>query len=313
MTLTSDQTCLHSETVALCRLHRKVEAKLICSLQEIDRLKLYKHFNQPSLFLYAVKEFSLSEPIAYAFIAVARKARDLPPLQTPIGARRISVSKATRIVSCLTADNAQDVIEFAIAYTCREIDFECARRNPKRPKRDRIRPIGADSVEISFTASCSLLEKIQRVQSLEARRGAAQAGLAPAIEAALDAYLKHRDPVRKAERAEARKGGLCTHKVVRVEPVVQSKARAPLTAAQKHAVFARDGGKCTHVGTSGERCKSDRWIDVHHVRPVSRDGGNEPGNLVLLCSYHHELVHQMSLPIEGQVSWLRSREVVYEA
>ena len=85
----------------------------------------------------------------------------------------------------------------------------------------------------------------------------------------------------------------------------------PLTAAEKHAVHARDGGRCAHIGESGKRCNADRWVDVHHVRPVSRGGGNELGNLTTLCSYHHDLVHQTSFPIDGQVSWIRSEVVKY--
>src|SRR5262249_527268 len=87
--------------------------------------------------------------------------------------------------------------------------------------------------------------------------------------------------------------------------------RTPLTAAQKHAVFKRDQGRCTHVDASGRRCNQDRWLHTHHIVHVSQGGNNEPENLTTLCSFHHDLVHQLSLPIEGQVNWLRSPQRGY--
>jgi len=92
---------------------------------------------------------------------------------------------------------------------------------------------------------------------------------------------------------------------------VQKYKRIPLRAAQKHAVFLRDQGRCTHVGMDGKRCNQDRWVDVHHIVLVKDGGTNDPENLTTLCWSHHDLIHQMQLPIEGAVTWLRSPWVAY--
>jgi hypothetical protein len=55
------------------------------------------------------------------------------------------------------------------------------------------------------------------------------------------------------------------------------KRRVPLTALQKHEVFRRDQGKCTHRGLDGNRCNSERFIDVHHIIGVA-DGGPPPAH-----------------------------------
>ncbi|MGE3680673.1 MAG: HNH endonuclease [Bdellovibrionales bacterium] len=88
-------------------------------------------------------------------------------------------------------------------------------------------------------------------------------------------------------------------------------APVPLTVAQRHEVFARDGGCCTHVDAYGQRCKEDKWLQIHHIRPISAGGSNDPSNLTLLCSFHHDLAHQLSFPISDQVSGLRSPQVAY--
>ena len=39
-------------------------------------------------------------------------------------------------------------------------------------------------------------------------------------------------------------------------------------------------------------CGRTRFLEVHHRRPRSQGGGNEPANLQVLCSACHQLVHR---------------------
>jgi hypothetical protein len=123
-----------------------------------------------------------------------------------------------------------------------------------------------------------------------------------AVEAAVDQYLNAQDPVRKAKRAQAKK--VCLHRVKSERPP-ESPRRTKLTAAEEHAVNARDEGRCTHLDPQGNRCNSDRWVHIHQIIPVSQGGTNDPENLTTLCSFHHDLVHQLSFGIDGDVNWLR--------
>ena len=314
ISLTTAQAKLHEGTVALSRQHRQLEAQLVVALQEVDRTRLWRHLDCTSSFQYAVRELGLSEPVAYAFLAVARKAATIQALSDAIAERRLSVSLASRIVGCLTVENATEVIEYAVTHTRREVDWDVARRSPKDDAEDREQPTARDRIKLTVTVSREAFEKIKRVQSLEASCGRGL-GLERALEAAAEEYLERRDPVRKAARARK------TEKPKPEQPAAASElcshrhklyiARVPLTAAQRHAVHARDGGRCAHVGESRKRCGADRWVDVHHVHPVSRGGGNELSNLTTLCSVHHDLIHQTSFPIDGQVSWLRAGSVEY--
>lgn len=288
------------------------------ALQDVGRTGLWRRFDRRSLFAYAVGELGLTDSVAGTCIAFARKAAAVPELQRAIVEGRMSVSLASRIVACLTAENSADLIAYALTHTCREVDMECARRNPRDDAGDSSRPTAKGRIKLVVTVSQATFEKIKRVESLEASCGRGH-GLEQALEAAAEGYLSRRDPVRKAGRAQAKAAKVTTEAAALPKPCTyrdkpknyNSTMRVPLTAAQRHAVHARDGGRCAHVGESGARCASDRWVDVHHVHPVSKGGGNEPSNLTTLCSYHHDLVHQTSFPIEGQVSWIRSTEVAY--
>lgn len=299
--LTPVQSSIHERAVKISTKYLCAERGLIDVLADVERTRLHRNFDCPSLFRYAVDVLGLSEGISYALISIARKSREVPQLKT------LSVSKANRIVSIINKENAAELIRFAKSHTQKEIEFEVARRNPKAASRDRLKPISEDLVEMTNTVSKDFLTKLKRAQSLEAQKGHS-ARIADVLEAVVDKYLFHEDPVAKAARAAA-KSELC---VRRVEPKKPNHSkRIKLSAEQKHTVFQRDGGRCTHVNEKGERCDSDRWIEVHHIRPVSMGGGNEPENLTTLCSFHHDLVHQLSFPVDGQVSWLRERTVPY--
>jgi hypothetical protein len=81
-----------------------------------------------------------------------------------------------------------------------------------------------------------------------------------------------------------------------VAPLKQLK-RKPLKRITIHAVNQRDQGQCTHVSRIG-RCEQKRWLDRHHIVPVSNGGTNEIENLTTLCHAHHKLMHRPLLNAE---------------
>ncbi len=347
LVLSSHQQALHDEALEICTRLKHDEGMLIEVLQKIDHAKLYKKFQRSSLFKYAVHELKLSEPVAYGFISVARKAKEIPGLKAAIQGGRLSVSKASRIVSALTPQNAAGLVDFAIKHSWEKINHEVARVAPKSRAQDKVKFVSEDLVQVTVTISKTAFDNLKCAEALATQKGKKLAGRGDVVEIALREYVERHDPVRKAKRAAARKvtmdekkktfstskqalvsnmpeGGnlkfpisistaevpkepkLCVHRVLRSE-------RVKLTAEQKHVVFNRDQGRCTHTNIEGERCGNDRYLHVHHIIPVSHGGGNEPDNLTTLCSSHHDLVHQLSLPLDNQVTWLRSPTARYLA
>jgi len=96
-------------------------------------------------------------------------------------------------------------------------------------------------------------------------------------------YLERNDPVRKAERAQARKPA-----PIPSQGKVSAARYVPTHVA--HQVSLRDRGQCTFTGAHG-KCRESRWVDVHHVTPVSRGGTSVLGNLTTLCASHHRYLH----------------------
>ena len=64
------------------------------------------------------------------------------------------------------------------------------------------------------------------------------------------------------------------------------RSRRVLTPAGRQAVLARESGRCGCPGC-------DRpGRDVHHLRPWAQGGATELANQVLLCYWHHRMVHE---------------------
>ena len=64
-------------------------------------------------------------------------------------------------------------------------------------------------------------------------------------------------------------------------------------------------------------CGARRFAEAHHIR-WWRDGGRtDPENLLLICSFHHRLVHELGWRVkrrsDGDVWWFRPDGVRYRA
>jgi 5-methylcytosine-specific restriction endonuclease McrA len=291
---------IHQQALSLSRSRKRNDAEVMENLILLEQSQLYKKLDKRNLFTYAVDILGHDEGFAYSAINIARKSVQFPALRMAVSKRKLSLGKASRIASSLTDENAVELVDYACSHTTDEINQEVARRNPKRESKDRVKWISDDLVEITTTMTRKDYEKLKRAERLEAPKKRGEV-----IGLCLAEYLFKHDPVQKAERSTKREPAMA-QKFCNTE-----KRRVPLTAQQKHEVFRRDQGKCTHTGLDGTRCNSERFIDIHHIIRVADGGENDPANLTTLCSFHHDLVHQLSLPIDGQVSWIREPVVEY--
>jgi hypothetical protein len=81
--------------------------------------------------------------------------------------------------------------------------------------------------------------------------------------------------------------------------------RSPTVAAwMRRAVVVRDGEVCSFPG-----CGRTRYLECHHIVPVSKGGETVLDNLVLVCWEHHSLVHEGGWSLRGPggpgLGWLR--------
>jgi hypothetical protein len=70
------------------------------------------------------------------------------------------------------------------------------------------------------------------------------------------------------------------------EPLDIGRKTRSIPAAIDRALRARDGG-CRFPG-----CDRTRWCEGHHIKHWANGGETKLANLVLLCGFHHGLVHE---------------------
>ena len=273
------QQALHDRALAISLEYKRVEFQLIEVLQDIEREKIYKYLECASVFKYAVDILGLPESVAYAFITVARKAKQVAALHKTLFEQSLTVHKISRMVSVLNDKNADELIQFAQTHSSRELDAEVARLNPKAGSVGRVRVISENRATVNVTISKETLAKLKRAQAVSGL------DLAETLDAALDVFLQKKDPLKKLAR----------------KPVTQTFGRSKITAAQKHLVNHRDQRRCTYIDARGKRCENERFLHIHHLKPVSEGGSNHPDNLKTLCGPHHDLVHQMNFELRSPV------------
>lgn len=68
-----------------------------------------------------------------------------------------------------------------------------------------------------------------------------------------------------------------------------------VTAALRRLLEERDHGRCRFPS-----CHRRRRLHAHHVQPWSQGGRTDLDNLVLLCPFHHQLVHEHGYTVEAR-------------
>ena len=279
--------------------------EVIEMLQLVDAHKTFREYECTSLYDYAVSVHGLSEDVATNYIAVARKAAEVPALQMELQNSSISITKARKLCSVITIDNHEDWLELARTLTNSELQREVAGVNPKEEVSERLTYVTRERLKLLVGVSEEFKTKLKRAQDLVSNSTRSAASFEQTLEAALDLFLEKRDPVQKAQRyavmnssAEraARSAGAATRNAA-LRPVSKrinietTSRRMPMAAKTNHQRNLRDQGRCTHHDSKKIRCKITRWLQVHHLKPVAHGGDNNLGNLTTLCHYHHQLQH----------------------
>ncbi len=277
---------IHERALVCAKRFLQAEAELLGIIQIIEAKKIFRDLGYSSVFHYATEALKLSDSQAYCFINVARKSKEVPELKKAITDGKITLSKAHKIVSVIHKENSKEWIQKAAILTQKQVEREVVKENPLLETTERIRPIAEERVELRCGLSAELEAKLKRAQDLLSQKNRKSCSLEETLDAALSEFLDRFDPVQKAKRAVAK---------VSVKPTQQQflrtvVGRKPLPAALLHKIQLRDEGRCAFVH-EGKRCRSERWLEIHHILPVSHGGTNSLANLTTLCSTHHKHQH----------------------
>jgi hypothetical protein len=144
---------------------------------------------------------------------------------------------------------------------------------PRPPDRGRLEPLSAERIQVKFTASKQLEDKLTLARELMSHSNP-RGDLATVIEAALDLLI--------ADRMKHKFGQ--TKRKSKPRPA----KRTHVTNATRREVVARDGLQCSYVDASGQRCSSRAFLELDHRDAKAKGGSSEPEKVRILCRAHNQ-------------------------
>ena len=152
--MTPEFYTLHEKAKQLSQKYRHTESELLEVLLEIDTKKAYLALGYSSLYQYCVQALSLTESQSYAFMAVARKSREVPELKEAVKSDEMSLSNARKLVSVITPQNKEIWLEKGKQLPQKALEREIAKSQPEPPVKERIRPVSEKESGAQSWARC---------------------------------------------------------------------------------------------------------------------------------------------------------------
>jgi HNH endonuclease len=196
----------------------------------------------------------------------------------------------------LTKEAKQQLIRQLENTSTREAEKIMAGLHPHPQPNDRIRAVGKHDVEIRFTASTEVEEKLKHLKGLIAHSHP-NITLGELINKLADLGLKEWDPGKTPKRKTDQRQIVQKTEPVQAEMDASNKSsdqiksnslgaprgkkrtnarRKHLSIELRRQVWRRDGGKCCG-------CGSIHALEVDHRIPLAMGGGDTLENLRLLC------------------------------
>jgi hypothetical protein len=268
-----NDSVLIAATESLIRQERELLTSVLHHLHEIDRRRLFCSLGYKSLFDFAVRHLGYPEDQAYRRISAMKLLRELPELEEKVNQGEISLTHIGLAQSLFKQERKfhqkemshQDKLSVFTQIASKPVR-EAERIThalsscPETAKPDRVTTISQNHVELKFTASTNLREKIERLRGWLAHQHP-NLSLGELFERLCDLGLEEWDPAKSAAPRKRR---------VTISPPQKSQAQI------RRDTFQRAKGQC-------ESCGSHFALEIDHVRPQALGGSSPPQNLRVLC------------------------------
>jgi hypothetical protein len=294
-----------SDDELVARLHdicldaRRLDARIIEYLAEVEERRLHLKAACSSLFEFCVRRLKMSEGAAFRRINAARLIRRLPRLAGHIEAGRVHLSTLVKLRDHLTEVNVDELVAATEGKSKGEVEMELARRSPKpdvppkirklptaangdaprgAPAPGRIEPLSEARYKMQLTPTAEMRAKLERATNLMRHRNPT-GDLAVVIDRALDALLEKLEKERLGKTNRPRRGA----------PTSYRRGTTGITIAARRETFTRDGEQCTFADREGRRCASRAFLELDHVESRALGGSHEASNLRVFCRAHNGL------------------------
>ena len=290
---------LVSQIASLCLEGRRLVARLIVYLIEVEDRALDKKSACSSMWAFCTERLNMSEGETSRRLNAAKLVRRFPSVLGRLERGEVHLSALRQIGPYLNEENVDAILGEAKGKTRIQLDEMIALRFP-RPN--------APTVEIPIVASTSLASTAPpastataspaRIELLSATGVLVQMTLTAEGYADLKRakeLLGHSipdgDTVKVIERAlRTLVADLEKDRRAKVSrPRANARPSKPghIAAATRREVFARDGEQCTYFDSEGRRCEGRTRLELDHVHPRALGGSDDASNLRARCRPHN--------------------------
>lgn len=251
---------LLADTKLLAMEDRKITAKLLHHIKEVEVRKLFVEVGHTSLFNYVVQELGFSEGSASRRISSARLLKDLPEIEKKIEDGSLTLSNLSKAADKFKQENIQDkgfkmevleAIENSSARTCEKTLSEII-----NPSSLPIQPERHFHI-INVSVSEETYDKYEDIKDLLAHKRLSKDEMFKKI---FESAISH------IERFK--------FKTESTRTTTSANPRY-ITAEMKKAVFLRD--------KICQKCGSKNALEFDHIKPYALGGKSEIKNLRILC------------------------------
>jgi len=296
---------LVSQVASLCLEGRRLVARLIVYLIEVEDRALDKKSACASMWAFCTERLKMSEGETSRRLNAAKIVRRFLSVLGRLERGEIHLSALRQLGPFLREENVDAILDEAKDKTRGQLDEMIARRFP-RPNaptveipivasmtvaaagalppptptptpapgsRTRIEPLSATGLLLQMTLTAEGYADLKRAKELLGH-SIPGGDTVKVIERALRTLVEDLEKDRRA-------------KVSRPQPNARPSKPGHIAAATRREVFARDGEQCTYLDTDGRRCACRMRLELDHIQPRALGGGDEASNLRTRCRAHN--------------------------
>jgi hypothetical protein len=254
---------------AVVRAERRLMARVLEFIAEIDVRKIYLERAHSSLFDFLVNEMGYSNAAAMRRISGARLLREVPSVMSQVSEGRLNLTQLSQVQQAcrsykaetglnLETDVKADLISQIAGSTQRQTEAIIARKLELPPTRqDRSSRHWDDSVTLTVT-----FDKMQ-MANLEQTKDIVAHAVPDGKWASVISYLSERELSRRAKSLDKQKFSTCQFK----DP------------------------------KTGRVCGAKTFLQIDHKQPRWAGGTDNPENLTVLCSAHNRYKYRQEAGI----------------
>jgi hypothetical protein len=323
-------TDLHSRLRLARGAHQQAEYALATLLYELQRTRRYTERGHASVVAYGEAELDLTPRQTRDLVFVAKRLPALPALDAAFRSGRVGYTKAREVARVATPETDAAWTNRAMQTTNRALERQvaAAQRGDDPPADPDAEPgparvrvtVAMSAADADVLAAAFARLRLEGGFGTDVENGTLLAEMARRMLAVLEA--DGADPESSAEAPTAERFRVTLHHCPGCEkthvgdPAAPDRADATdlacaecdaemldlttddpaprlkhgIPPATRRRVFEQYGHRC-----AVPHCRNRLWLDLHHIRPRAEGGDHRPGNLVCLCSVHHQMIHRGDL------------------